>query len=342
MDAPETSSSELRITVTGGNFPHRQCPVSTLLPVPMDLLDLPSLYREGRKRPVPCQLEPTPQGTRLWWIVDNLAPGDRQTYTLTTGDRQRQATPRVTASPVESHAVRLQNRLDHGLTLAGQKPGCIVGLELDSPWPVSVRAFWIGEAGQPLPWAVGSVRSRIQQGPVFASVSIEQDRNDDRGIACHETVLCRLYDSAEDFALVDVRVEVAASTGNIRLGTGLQPRVEVAPRTKVDSVVVSPGWKLKDDRPIASGPYAVVAQTVKAACVLFRSDSFGFPPQWSRGGNAVWASVNLGPSKACVIPLGETVAWQMRILVGKESRGTDTFRDRYFDFDTPPTIAIET
>lgn len=324
---------ELRLVVAAGSHRRLNCPVGLLLPIPLDLLDLPTLYREGRKRSIPCQLEPTAHGTKLWWMVENLAPNQDQVYTLTTGERQRQATPRVRIESPRPGAFALLNRLEKGLHLETGEPGQIMQCHLTAPSQAHLRLQWRG--GERLP--VRPSKPRLQEGPVFSSLTIDQDRIDAAGTVWHETLHCRLYGSFDDACLFDCTLTVHASTAPVRLGPDLWPMFEVEPAGGV--VIVSPGWRLDDARPQASGPFAWM-EGPRSATLLYRSDGFGFPPIWSRTANGVTVQPHLGPSETATIRLGRTASFYFRFLTTADLDG-ETARDAFFDFDAPPSASVE-
>jgi len=76
---------KVRIVVQGTSRPVAFCPVSAPVQRSARELDECTLIDVARDVPVPFQTEKTPGGSRIHWIVDSLAPGQRKEYLLRDG-----------------------------------------------------------------------------------------------------------------------------------------------------------------------------------------------------------------------------------------------------------------
>lgn len=352
--------------VHSGEHTRRGCPVYIELP---GVVERPEVFREGRQRPVPCQVEPVEGQSRLWWVIEGQAASATVAYRVELGVRQRLAPPRVaieqaaagwTATVRDIKAAEL-----HFADAGSPRIGLYSGLR-----PIAVisheplaRTDMDPDASNPPIDRRRVAKPTLVDGPVFGGLAAEYLYADRRGVPLWtESQRVRIYDGPEDLTLVDLAIDWHATTGPIRLsfptsaGFGGTAGGAWTPTLRVDlaalgsfELVTLPGWRGEE---IATRPAPALVAMSRETClaVFCRSTSFGFPPRWSRSGAAVEASPSgmgwqAGPPddpvmRSTDLPLGATLAVHYRFAVMRARDLVGEATARYFDFDAPPCVRL--
>jgi hypothetical protein len=326
MANAETGTS---FEVESGIYRRRICPIS----VPYDGESGGiHLSRPDHEKNTLAQVEETPGGRRLWWLIDKLAEGEKYTYRLHRKDE-----------PIE-HATRVRLRPSAFGWRATVRKEFIA--ELLTPADGSPKFSFRpdGKRNSTLSMSGGSAdmhRRRVAdpvvvEGPVFASLAVDYKYVDrlDRTLGV-ERHYFRVFDGPSSMLLVDWSVKLAATSGPISLdnGNGWTPAVMIDPAGE-SLVAAESGWKNVD---VVDRPGALVSLTVddRTTSLMIRSDSAGFPFRWTvKGERNLVARPDFTEKR---LATGETAAFHLRLasMTGKRAL---YIHDRYMDFDQPPRV----
>lgn len=339
----------VRLKLSSGEYHRQLCPVSVLLPVPMDPVDRPTLYREGRKRPIRSQLEPTPRGTVLWWFVQNLPAQQEREFILTTGQRERQPRARVKVRRRVERGFELFRADGRALAVTFNDPtglGISVSAEGTTPFSLLHQNGWEqGFTARP------AAKPRIFQGTVCSMIIFDRRIHDSHGVIWEERIRVRLFDGPADVLTFDLLTSVTASTTKLAVGSGpqptgltgdsrLRPQLQLKVPESWQQIHVSPGWKLAEGEH-RSGPFATCVGTEQAVTVLAAESNYGFPPTWCLEQAQLLAHPHLGPQGLATLPLGATADFHFRFIVHPSARAHRFATARFFDLVCPPEAYAE-
>lgn len=320
-----------------GAVPRSAVPVSVPLPIPSSeasALGPAQLLRDGRKRPIPCQLDLTEENAALVWMIPGLRAGEHQRYEVHFGRRQRQPNQRIRIQPSASGWSIADQNLVIGqffapksftprLTLAGPT-GVIAHFE--AVWkPLSVPGAHREADVRHLRRSI----QKVNRGPVFGKFLVTSEWVDaSGGVLIHETLTIRLYAGEKATHIVDTHVRWSAQSRALSLHdpAGQAPcwrptfRVEFA--RGVDGRVVSNQVGRDSDetwrRPVEG--IAVIEGPVRLGMLV--TDASHWPAaRWTHPEPAV---IEVTPSidwpkpplERVRLALGETICMSLRTVLG--------------------------
>ncbi|MDH7570409.1 MAG: PmoA family protein [Armatimonadota bacterium] len=233
------------LTVSAPESDYRAVPVSILLRA-TPAGEAAILQRDGA--PVPCQLEKTPQGVRVWWVVRDLKRGDRQSFQLSFPNGARPPATRTVQVRPGNGAVEITvgNQLFTRYVFGdGPKPYCYPllgpgGIPVTRNYPMKEvegepkdhphqRSFWFthGSVNGVDFWAEGPKMGKtvhrefgaLVSGPVFGLLRATNDWTRPDGTkVCTEEREIRVFDVGDDLRLFDFATSVKATEGPLVFG----------------------------------------------------------------------------------------------------------------------------
>ena len=353
------------IVVDAGPYSRRALPVSVSLSISADQSDKmgpPLLVREGRQRPLPCQLTVTDAEVRAVWLVDSMKAGEQCKYRLSFGERQRQSPTRMhidkspTGWTVAEDELRFVDYLTPvrgtpRLTIQGST-GPLANLQhLAMPrWMESGSLARGTIEGERALHRVQSQPVAAQNGPVFATLHTDYDYVDrlDRKIvteACDATFF--LADRGTRVIDLTVRWEaVAEGLTLIDPDIAAYQRLPVLRLTMTEPIteqIMSDAGRVGMQETLGRMAGGItVEQKGSKLGLIARSATLGFPPRWERGEES---SLNVVPGfldsrwlgSAIRLALGECWSMSYRIVVGPAAASK---LGSLTSFDVEPTVAI--
>jgi hypothetical protein len=315
--------------VEGGIYRRRICPVS----VPFDGPLAPyELSRPDHEKRAHAQIEQTPIGRRLWWLIDRLSEGERSSYRLHPGAKRDGYSPRVRWRP-SAFGWRASVRREFIAELLAPTDGS----PKFSFRPGNQRTSTLSMANRPAPMHRRRVGNPIVvEGPVFASLEVDYNYLDrlDRTLAT-ERHYFRVFDGPATVLLVDWSVTIAATSGPLPMDAehGWMPTIMIDPAGET-LVAADAGWRNVDviDRP---GALVSLSTEGRTTSLMIRSDSAGFPFRWTvKGEHNLEARPDLEGKRLAV---GESATFHLRLASMTGKNGL-YIHDRYMDFDVPPAV----
>ena len=330
-------SGPIALRLPAARRPRNDCPFWFDLDEPADRL---TLVREGRNRPLPCQVEPTPTGGRLWFL-DSVPADAEPRYLLTVGDRQRRAPARTAVAPGPTgwEFARFAGPTASFFCPLDGTPSA----RLLSPVGDHLTAF-VRTAAADMPLSASTlVRHRQGEpayavGPVFARVTALYSFDDPLGRPFWaETWDVRVFDTPADLVIVDLTVAWQATCGPIFLVGGdpsaRLPVLEIAwPAGEFVSVPPRVGAEALAGRP---APLLLLDRPDFPLAGLVHGSSVGSPPAWTFPADRVSQAVPAVDEHSRRVPLGESATLRCRLLAFRDRDPVRYVLDRLLDFDDP-------
>jgi len=346
------------LRVHAGPHSRRHCPVSIQLELPPNQALI--LLQEPGRRPRACQVETTSAGSRLWWMLSRLEPGQTMDYRLKRVAHRKQPVSRWRSEEIGPGQWQI--------ALAGV-PVMLSAATKDEAIP-KIGPFFA--PGNTVEQAIGGLRisaalsgishqrtqvstMRPEVGPVFARL---QRRGSWLGPAgewlADERVTCTLFATPARLRLYDFDVALHAVAGPVRLATDVTAgllRIEPgsgpqsAPMRKLTNSSGATTLEEVRDQPAV---WVHVASQSEFA-IFDHPSNPGSPNTWRIGDDGVIAA---DPFAALaqwrgrlvddppVLAAGEELAFRYRLCLQADDVKQASIRAHYLDFAFPPRIEI--
>ncbi|MBY0589519.1 hypothetical protein K2X85_20275 [bacterium] len=281
--------SPIWVDVDAGRHARRLLPFCIPLDADMvpDNESVACLDREGLKRSIPCQLEKLADQTRLWWIINEMEPDEKDRYSLSFDRRQRN-------SPIHWKI----ESTPKGWTLAEQDLR-VLNLITGRGNPVSLLLSGpAGRLGRVHPGAFLQVENQphhrraparpaiVARGPVFARISLAFDVRDEHDLLLmREEIDVRVFPGQRGARVIDVDFAWIAAASPITLINPSSsqpvfwPTVILEPETADFQVTSSSGRIGLKEISGHRAEWIDVDLGLVRWVTIARSASFGFPPR---------------------------------------------------------------
>ena len=293
------------ILVEAGPHLRRALPVSVVLPISSEHstnLSPPLLIREGRQRPIPCQLVSEGSEVRAYWLVDAMKHGEKNRYRLSLGARQRQTRTRMhidkspTGWTVSDEELRIADFLapmrgTPRLTLLGTT-GRLATLEymaMPRWFEGSELAHGTIERERSL-HRVQSNPVSVTHGPMLASFQASYDyldRHDRRIVA--ETYLATFFISDHGIRVVDLDIRWEAVAEGLtmvhpdRHAYQRLPVLKLQLAEPIKEEIINDAGRIGQGEVLGRPAGGIILEQRGTRLGLFgRSATIGFPPCWER------------------------------------------------------------
>ena len=206
----------LRLAVPSAAWPRGAGPLHAATPAGFERA---SVFRTGSEQSLPCHLERTPEGDRLWWHAAAAAADEAQEFVAFAEDRRRRAPRRVTLA---------RSACGWEAAVRGER---WAELLIPAFGPPRLRIHYLGQTLLRLGFGGGTGAwrkigpTRAVQGPVFGALRARYELADTLGLTLAEArTTWRFFDGPARRLGLELDFELAASCGPISRATGLDLR----------------------------------------------------------------------------------------------------------------------
>jgi methane monooxygenase PmoA-like len=319
-----------------------------------------TLFQEPGHRPRYAQLEATPAGSRLTWMIARLPAGQVQEYRLERTPRRRRPSPRVRWRELEAGGIQamLEGQSAASWSLGNAAP-CLDSLYIPTERSTSlVDRAWQSADLQPIPLTRSSVvqSDAAVPGPVFGRLTYR----------CHwlgaaeqrlaeELVRATVFATPAHLRLIDLEITLQATTGPITFAlpssTGLLNLQLAEPFTRASDFAItsSTGARSAEELALAPASWCLLDTPAVGLAVFARPQNAGGgctwcfdPPATLRADplSGLTRFAALVPEPRPQLAAGETAEFRFRLCVHAEKRRLTAIRQHFADFAFPPRVAI--
>jgi hypothetical protein len=305
-----------RIDVDAGPHARRHLPIGVPIEdsiIPADD-SLPWLDREGRQRTIPCQIEVDGAGRRLWWIISEMEPGERDRYTLSFDRRERSSPIRWRVEKTtQGWSLAEQDLRVLDLVTSRHRPATVALAGPTGPLAkINPPPFGVRDGEKPFRRMLAR-EPIVVRGPVFARMNIACDvRGDHDLLMLREEIDVRVFPGQKGTRLVDLEIAWQAVAKGLTLSSndrGCWPTAIFELEKEPSSIRGGTGRAGSLELDGQVGEWIQIEQGLVRFIVIARGSSFGLPSIWRFPQGRV---IQVMPTAA--------VGVETRLAIGEECR----------------------
>ena len=317
-----------------------------------------ALVQEPDGRPVPCQIEPSPTGIRLTWLVRSLEAGSETTYRLQPLVRRRRPAWRVRWEALGKNVLQ---------AVSSARAIARFDASTSQPYPTFQSLAFVDNAsnspGDAI-WFAASLRHTQHErtesrriapptdGVLAASLRsrAEWHGHGSRRIA-EERIVWHVLPVGKTRLMADVRFQLRASFGPVAFASENQEggimRIRLQSGPKAAVTLVNAFGAVDAETVWEPSPWVAIHREQTLA-VLSHPCGSTHPCHWhlAEAGQltidpfACYGRHVSDPAPDPVLPTGEVVSWHYRLIWYAGRVPTSTVQADYLNFAYPPTVEV--